>query len=391
MWKFEKTNLSEPAVQLAEYSHIPDLCKNIDNLLGLLYTMNPIPDDAKWVVSSLLSDAKSGLTSMTDYIHRLKKENEELNRRSHLDQSEFQKCLQLELDNQRQQNIILQKTTSLLMASQTQLKKDMTALFHSKDQRIAELEKEIASQEKSSTTSKVVGYERNNPRPTSPHESQNEAVSCPIISKSLPERKPEAKSKDFEFEKPIPDAVETRKNNMRKPEPIQTVTKLDAASPFSKFEPERIPDDDFCVISDDIEETEYKNKIILWNILTRDYGRVVGRGGKNIERLEDEYGVKISLIDLKKETAKLIISGGDAESRRAASNDIIKNLPVIVECTQIENLNTRMMKDVSFQCDVKINKPDDDSDYVTICGRMENCRLAYKKLKESNSKLWYPK
>jgi hypothetical protein len=277
------------------------------------------------------------------------------------------------------------------MASQTQLKKDLTDVFHSKDQRIAELEKEIASQEKSSTTSKVVGYERNNPRPTSPHESQNEAVSCPIISKSLPERKPEAKSKDFELEKPIPDAVETRKNNVRKPEPIQTATKLDAASPFSKFEPERIPDDDFYVISDDIEETEYKNKIILWNISTRDYGRVVGRGGKNIERLEDEYGVQISLNDLKKETAKLIISGGDAESRRAASNDIIKNLPVIVECPQIENLNRRMMKDVSFQCDVKINKPDDDSDYVTICGRMENCRLAYKKLKESNSKLWYPK
>ena len=200
--------------------------------------------------------------------------------------------------------------------------------------------------------------------------------------------KPEADFVDLQLQN-TPFATETRKNNVREPAPIEVEEKDDNSSPYSTFEPEQIPVDDFFIISDYVEQTEFKNKIILWNILSTDYGRVVGRDGKNAERLQLEYGVRIKLIDRKHGTSKVIISNGDAESRRAASEDIINNLPVIVECRLPTNIIRRQtMKSISYRCGVTITKPDVNSHYVTICGRVDDCRLAHKKLKKDNN-FWY--
>jgi hypothetical protein len=153
--------------------------------------------------------------------------------------------------------------------------------------------------------------------------------------------------------------------DLREPAPIEVEEKDDNSSPYSTFEPEQIPVDDFYIISDYVEQTEFNDKIILWNISSRDYGRVVGRDGKNSERLQLEYGVTIKVIDRKHGTSKVIISNGDAESRHAASEDIINNLPVIVECCLPTNIiRKQTMKSISYRCGVTITKPDVNSHYV---------------------------
>jgi uncharacterized C2H2 Zn-finger protein len=122
--------------------------------------------------------------------------------------------------------------------------------------------------------------------------------------------------------------------------------------------------------------------------LNRDYGRVVGRGGQNAERLKQEYGVKISIFDRQQENVKLIISEGDADSRRAASVDIIENLPVVVDCPNLKS-NGKALKNACFLCDVTINRTNLNIPGRTICGRLFNCRKAYNQL-VNDGKIWYP-
>lgn len=275
-------------------------------------------------------------------IQRLTNETEELLiQRYQLVQQELE-LLKLELDTQRKRIVILQKTNRLLMASETQLRKDLMNIADTKNQRIAELEEEIAHQLK-----------RNQ---MYPHHMEEQAT-CRPNSKSFPERKLEADFPDVDIEQ-IPDAVEQY------------------TSQFSTRNSEK----DFVVISEDIEQTEFKDRLILTKISSRDYGRVVGRQGKNARRLENEYGVKITFSNRNQEALKLIISEGDVNSRRAAAEDVIKNLPVTVECPQIEILNSQM-RWISYQCEVEISRSG-SNDNVTIFGRMNNCRLAYKKLLE---------
>jgi hypothetical protein len=53
--------------------------------------------------------------------------------------------------------------------------------------------------------------------------------------------------------------------------------------------------------------------------------------------------VKINFFDRqnKLENLKLVISEGDADLRRAASDDIIENLPVVVDCPNLKSMVTR--------------------------------------------------
>jgi hypothetical protein len=107
-----------------------------------------------------------------------------------------------------------------------------------------------------------------------------------------------------------------------------------------------------------------------------------------VERLEREYGVKISIFDRQQENVKLSISGGDADSRRAASVDIIENLPVVVDCPNLKS-NGKALKNATFLCDVTIDRTNLNKPGRTICGRLSNCRKAYNQL-VNDGKIWYP-
>ncbi|EFX74189.1 hypothetical protein DAPPUDRAFT_324590 [Daphnia pulex] len=408
------------------YGHIPDLCQNLHNFQAFLDTTDPIPEEARtrWILNTLLTEAKFGLTSMTELIDRLIEENQELSQQSQSAQSES-KHLRMELDTEKEQNVQLQQTICHLTVSEIQLKTDLLNVYQSKDRRIAELEEEIAQAKRTAQQpSKIVGYERSLQSIwTQPEEQLTGHQQSPATS--FPERKPEpdhhhhsqngfdengwptlgqftskpnqtvkrlnkttqdsTEIQEFVQEKsrPVsaqqaPVAPENRTNGQKPiPEPIPM--QLDTISRFSTRQPEDIPAEDFIIISEEIERTDLGNRLILTKILNRDYGRVVGRGGQNAERLEQEYNVKISFVNCSQENVKLIISEGNADGRRAASDDIIENLPVLVDCPKLKSYG-HALKNATIQCDVKINRPNLNNPGLTICGKLSNCRKAYKML-----------
>ena len=138
-------------------------------------------------------------------------------------------------------------------------------------------------------------------------------------------------------------------------------------------------------IMSDIMKTVRNKDIVVNGICSDDYGRVVGRQGKNVDRIESEYGVSMSLND-----GKLVISGGDAEKRRDAAQDVIDSLPVLIVCphlplgdeTRITNMK---IKDLNYQYQVKICRPSDGKKNGTILGRIDKCRIVYDLLKNASN------
>ena len=140
-------------------------------------------------------------------------------------------------------------------------------------------------------------------------------------------------------------------------------------------------------IMSDIIQTVSEHDIVVNGIPSSDSGRVVGRGGQNLDRIENEYGVTVSLND-----GKLVISGGDAEKRLAAARDVIDNLPVVIECPKLPlgdeiRIKTRHIKYYNHEYQVKICRPSDGKKNGTIWGRIENCRTVHDLLKKRFCKM----
>ncbi len=329
-----------------EYGHIPVMCRVLEHIRELFTTTD---EKQRNIVDRTINEAKKDLTSMTELIDRLIKENQVLSQQSQSAQSES-KRLRQELDAERKRNVQPQNVTCHLTASEIQLKMELLHVYQSKDRRIAELEEEIAQAKRSSAAqqpSKIVATLKSRP-------------SAPVT--------PENRTNGH---KPIP-------------------TQLDP-SQFSTGQPDDaddIPAEDFFIISKDVERTDLGSWLILTNISNRDYGHVVGRWGQNAERLEQEYGVKINCFDGRQENFKLIISKGDADSRRAASDDIIENLPGVAQCPNLKT-NDQALKNATFHCDVTINRTNVNNPGVTICGRLTNCRQAYKLLLDNDDNIFH--
>jgi rRNA processing protein Krr1/Pno1 len=137
----------------------------------------------------------------------------------------------------------------------------------------------------------------------------------------------------------------------------------------------------------DIIQTVSDHEIVVNGIPSSDSGRVVGRGGQNVDRIENEYGVTMTLNN-----GTLVISGGDAEKRRDAAQDVIDNLPVVIECPKLPlgdeiRIKTRHIKYYNHEYQVKICRPLDGKKNGTIWGRIENCRTVYDLLKKRFCKM----
>jgi hypothetical protein len=140
-------------------------------------------------------------------------------------------------------------------------------------------------------------------------------------------------------------------------------------------------------IMSDIIQTVSDHEIVVNGIPSSDSGRVVGRGGQNVDRIENEYGVTMTLNN-----GTLVISGGDAEKRRDAAQDVIDNLPVVIECPKLPlgdeiRIKTRHIKYYNHEYQVKICRPLDGKKNGTIWGRIENCRTVYDLLKKRFCKM----
>jgi hypothetical protein len=282
-----------------EYGHIPVMCKILEHFREV-FTTYTTDEKQRHIVDRTLNEVKKDLNSMTELIDRLIKENQVLSQQMQSAQSKSNH-LREELDAGRERNVQHPKVTCADdTAFETQFKMESLSVDQSKDRRITELEEEVAKVKRTvQQLSELVGTQKS--RPVSAQQA--------------------------------PRSPENRKNGKK---PIPELTAMDT-SQFLTRQPKEIPAEDFVIIADDVELTEIGNNLILLKkILNQDYGRVVGRRRQNVERLEQEYGVKIHFFDVRPEKLKIIISEGDADSRRVASNDITEKLKVVVECPNLK-------------------------------------------------------
>ncbi|EFX75971.1 hypothetical protein DAPPUDRAFT_107362 [Daphnia pulex] len=325
-----------------EYGHIPVMCKMLEHFREV-FTTYTTDEKQRHIVDRTLNEVKRDLNSMTELIDRLIKENQVLSQQMQSAQSESNH-LREELDAGRERNIQHPKVTCADdTAFETQFKMESLSVDQSKDRRITELEEEVAKVKRTvQQLSELVGTQKSR-----------------LVSAQQ-----------------APISPENRTNGQK---PIHEPTPMDT-SQFLTRQPKEIPAEDFVIIADDVELTEIGNNLILLkNILNQESGRVVGRRRQNSERLEQEYGVKIHVFDVRPEKLNIIISEGDADSRRAASNDIIEKLPVVFECPNLK-IDSTALQNATFDCDVTIQRKNLNSRGVTICGRIINCRQAYKLL-----------
>ncbi|EFX74188.1 hypothetical protein DAPPUDRAFT_109162 [Daphnia pulex] len=369
------------------YGHIPDLCQNLHNFQAFLDTTDPIPEEARWTIKTMVTEAKFGLTSMTELIDRLIKENQVLSQQSE------SKNLRQELDTERALNVQLQNIIRQFTDQ-------------SKDRRIAELEEEIAQAKRTAQQpSNIVGYEKSR-QPMWTHEPEKQLTGhhqSPATSfqqKGFGENEGQILgrliSKPHQAVKRLNNATQKyrpvsaqqvpvspeNRTNGQKPIPEPIPMQLDTISRFSTRQPEDIPAEDFIITSEEIERQDVGGiRLLLTNISSRHCGLVVGRGGQNVERLQREYGVKVSILNRQNqsENLKIMISEGDEDNRRAASDDIIENLPVLVECPNLKSYG-HALKNAHIQCDVKIDRTNLNKPGMTIYGKLSNCRKAYKML-----------
>jgi hypothetical protein len=134
---------------------------------------------------------------------------------------------------------------------------------------------------------------------------------------------------------------------------------------------------DFVILSSVKQEVNY-NEIVVTGIPRSDSGRVIGRAGSNIKRLQEQYGVQLSFFE-----GNLYITEGDAEGRRAACSDVIDNLPVTIECRKLDLTKNRysscyLLRQLNFKHNVRIHHRSAEKKFVTIWGTLDRCRKVYE-------------
>ncbi|KAI9563919.1 hypothetical protein GHT06_011387 [Daphnia sinensis] len=137
----------------------------------------------------------------------------------------------------------------------------------------------------------------------------------------------------------------------------------------------------FTIVSREIKQLESEEKCVLVDIHQSHYGRVVGRGGENVRRLQETHGVALSFAQNQKtlEFYDLKITGGSAAKRRACAREIIDAVPVTIECS---NVDLRQLRHPKFQSSegeffVKIQRPTTRDEKLKITGRIKDCRMAF--------------
>jgi hypothetical protein len=134
---------------------------------------------------------------------------------------------------------------------------------------------------------------------------------------------------------------------------------------------------DFVILSSVKQEVNY-DEIVVTGIQNSDCGRVIGRAGSNIKRLQEQYGVQLSFFE-----DDLYITQGDAEGRRAACSDVIDNLPVTIECRKLDLTKNRysscyLLRQLNFEHNVRIHHRSAKKKFVTIWGTLDRCRKVYE-------------
>ncbi|XP_032789634.2 neurofilament medium polypeptide [Daphnia magna] len=137
----------------------------------------------------------------------------------------------------------------------------------------------------------------------------------------------------------------------------------------------------FAIVSGEIPQLQSADKLVLLDIHYRNYGRIVGRGGKNVRRLEETHGVMMTLVQNQNalQFYNLKISGGSPAKRRAAAQEVIEGLPVTIECSNVDLRQLRHLKMRSSETEffVSVRRPMSRDVKLQLSGRINDCRKAF--------------
>ncbi|KAK4030334.1 hypothetical protein OUZ56_023338 [Daphnia magna] len=137
----------------------------------------------------------------------------------------------------------------------------------------------------------------------------------------------------------------------------------------------------FAIVSGEIPQLQSADKLVLLDIHYRNYGRIVGRGGENVRRLEETHGVMMTLVQNQNSLQfyNLKISGGSPAKRRAAAQEVIEGLPVTIECSNVDLRQLRHLKMRSSETEffVSVRRPMSRDEKLQLSGRINDCRKAF--------------
>ncbi|KAK4026312.1 hypothetical protein OUZ56_015319 [Daphnia magna] len=137
----------------------------------------------------------------------------------------------------------------------------------------------------------------------------------------------------------------------------------------------------FAIVSGEIPQLQSADKLVLLDIHVRNYGRIVGRGGENVRRLEETHGVMMTLVQNQNalQFYNLKISGGSPGKRRAAAQEVIEGLPVTIECSNVDLKQLRHLKMQSSETEffVSVRRPISRDEKLQLSGRINDCRKAF--------------
>ena len=161
---------------------------------------------------------------------------------------------------------------------------------------------------------------------------------------------------------------------------LKDIFPVSAPGPKTNAPPKRM---ETFRIRNNVVHTKRGYKDIIANIGTENCGRILGKGRRNIEDLRKRFGVGINLSQPDEEGLVIVtVTGGTADDRNAAVQELVDQLPVKVDVTfafgslsQVErNLSGQSFPFVRITYDKKI------CGYV-FSGKLKECREAFEKLK----------
>jgi hypothetical protein len=120
----------------------------------------------------------------------------------------------------------------------------------------------------------------------------------------------------------------------------------------------------------------------IGNIRNDNVGRILGKGGKNLNDWSNRFRVKITLLTPEEGDVKVTVTGGGAADRHAVIQEIMENLRVKVDVCFVFGSLSQEERRLSWNAFpfVKIEYEKKTKGYI-FSGKLKDCRAAFEQLK----------
>jgi hypothetical protein len=153
------------------------------------------------------------------------------------------------------------------------------------------------------------------------------------------------------------------------PTPVSSpVERLEVNTPESLF-----------IIRDQVVKTDLRHTVQLTNIKSAHFGRILGRGGHNVNNLKEQYkvNIKVSSPQNTPDQIRVVISSGSAIDRNSAADEIIEDLPV--EVAVFFRASRDVKKRAQNSCPF-VTVQDIGQGNFLLSGKLRECRKVYEDL-----------